>query len=97
MVFFLNLSPSAGPGITGYTANGSTPPPINATTHGFVVDSTNHLTFNGSGFYACPGGSGGGGGWAILAAGDATEPGGEGCVGIAARTQPSTMPKSCVY
>ncbi|KAI1841419.1 hypothetical protein JX265_001513 [Neoarthrinium moseri] len=83
-----------GMGKIGYTT-GAEPAPRSGERTGWAVTGT-ELTFDGSGFVACPGYEGGA--WEIWLGGVSDHPGWNyNCTGVGARVVPISEPVSCLY
>lgn len=86
-----------GQGILEYsTSPGGYQGSANSETTGWTVDDSGDLTFDGSGFIACPGSIDNA--WSVWVDAGSSNPGGnENCLGISARTVPATSDVTCTY
>ncbi|KPM35818.1 hypothetical protein AK830_g10751 [Neonectria ditissima] len=84
-----------GQGVLQY-ATGDAPLPRNGERKGWKIDKNGDLTFNGSGFIACPGSISNS--WSVWLDAGVSNPGGnKNCLGFTARTVKVSKPNSCKY
>lgn len=83
-----------GQGVLGYTT-GAQSTPRNGERKGWKVDKYGDLSFNGSGFIACPNEKGS---WSVWVSAGVDQPGGnKGCLPFVVRTVKTDKPNSCLY
>ncbi|GAB1317965.1 Cell wall protein PhiA [Madurella fahalii] len=85
-----------GQGVLQYFTRGETAPGGRLEVKGWAVDENDNLTFNGSGFLACP--STTDSSWNVWVSAGVDKPAGqEGCLGFTARTVTVADPVKCTY